>query len=139
MSNVNIIFEGYNNVLQGYNEGGYNQDVAFTGLTSGLGSVTTVQGVAVTVSVSGNAGTSAVGSVTATGGIGVAVTGVSGSATVGNTTETAGGGISLGVTGVEGISAVSSVSIWSEVDPSQTPNYQAISTTQTPNWTDIAA
>ena len=139
MTDVTVVFTGYNQITQGYGRGGYNQDVAFTGLTSSLGSVTTVQGVAVTVSVSGNAGTSAVGSVTATGGIGVDVTGVSVSATVGNTTETAGGGISLGVTGVEGTSAVSSVSIWSEVDPSQTPNYQAISTTQTPNWTDIAA
>ena len=39
MSNVNIVFEGYNSITQGYNEGGYNQDVAFTGLTSALGSV----------------------------------------------------------------------------------------------------
>ena len=115
MSNVNIVFEGYNSITQGYNEGGYNQDVAFTGLTSALGSVT------------------------ATDETGVTVTGVSASATVGNTTETAGGGISLGVTGVAGTSAVSSVSVWSEIDPSQTPNHQAISTTQTPNWTDIAA
>ena len=115
MSNVNIVFEGYNSITQGYNEGGYNQDVAFTGLTSALGSVT------------------------ATDETGIVVTGVSASATVGNTTEAAGGGISLGVTGVAGTSALSSVNIWSEVDTSQTPNYQAISTTQTPNWTDIAA
>ena len=115
MSDVTIFFTGYNQITQGYNEGGYSQDVAFTGLTSALGSVT------------------------ATDETGINVTGVSASATVGNTTETAGGGISLGVTGVAGTSALSSVSIWSEVDPSQTPNYQAISTTQTPNWTDIAA
>ena len=91
MSNVNIVFEGYNSITQGYNEGGYNQDGAFTGLTSALGSVT------------------------ATDETGVTVTGVSASATVGNTTETAGGGISLGVTGVAGTSAVSSVSVWSEI------------------------
>tara|TARA_R100000908_G_C3717177_1_gene121439 strand:+ start:307 stop:654 length:348 start_codon:yes stop_codon:yes gene_type:complete len=115
MADVNVVFGGYNSITQGYNEGGYESDIAFTGLTSALGSVTTI------------------------GAINIDVTGVSGSATVGNTTETAGGGISLGVTGTVGTSALSSVSIWSEIDPSQTPNYQEVSTTQTPNWIDIAA
>jgi hypothetical protein len=64
-----------------------------------------------------------------------------GAATTAFTTsnEASGTGYSSGGSGVAGTSALGSVNIWSEVDPSQTPNYQAISTTQTPNWTDIAA
>ena len=36
MTDVTIVFKGYNSITQGYNEGGYESDVAFTGLTSGL-------------------------------------------------------------------------------------------------------
>ena len=115
MTDVNISFSGYNSITQGYNEGGYNQDVAFTGLASALGSVST------------------------TGDTGVVVTGVSASATVGNTSEAAGGGISIGGTGLVGTSALSEVLVWVIVPTDQTPNWQDISTSQTPNWTEIAA
>ena len=53
MADVTIYFEGYNSITQTYNSGGYNQNVAFTGLASGLGSVTVVQGTGVTISVTG--------------------------------------------------------------------------------------
>ena len=126
MADVTILFSGYDSITQGYNEGGYDQDVAFTGLASALGSVT------------------------ATGHTGVNVTGVAASATAGNTTETAGGGISIGVTGVLGTSSINNVLVWgivptdqtpnwAAINPSQTPEWATINASQTPDWTDIAA
>lgn len=106
MADVTIYFTGYDSITQTYNSGGYNQDVAFTGLASGLGSVTVVEGSGVTVSASGSAGTSSIGSVTVTEGTGVTVE----------------------VTGETATGAISSVLIWTEV-----------ATSQTPNWTEIAA
>jgi hypothetical protein len=32
MTDVTVFFTGYNQITQGYGRGGYNQDVAFTGL-----------------------------------------------------------------------------------------------------------
>ena len=130
MADVTVYFEGYDSITQTYNSGGYNQDVAFTGLASGLGSVTVVEGTGVTVTVTGLAGTSAVGSVTVTEGsaVTVTVTGNSVTATAGNTTETAGGGVSVGVTGAGVTASTNGVLIWTELD-----------TSQTPNWTEIAA
>ena len=64
MADVTIFFTGYNQITQGYNRGGYNQDVAFTGLTSGLGSVTALAGTI--VSVTSGLATGSVGSVTVT-------------------------------------------------------------------------
>ena len=115
MADVTILFSGYDSITQGYNEGGYDQDVAFTGLASALGSVTT------------------------TGDTGVNVTGVSANATAGNTSEDAGGGLSIGVTGVLGTSGINSVLVWGIVPTDQTPDWTAISTSQTPIWVDIAA
>ena len=74
MADVTVYFEGYDSITQGYNEGGYNQNVAFTGLTGSTNSVTVVQGVGVTVSVTGAASTASVGSVTVVQGAGVTVT-----------------------------------------------------------------
>ena len=94
MADVNVTFEGWGSITQGWGSGGWGQDVAFTELTSAIGSVTVVEGAGVTVTASGVAGTSAVGSVTVGEGSGVTVTvtGNSVTATAGNTTETAGGG-----------------------------------------------
>ena len=41
------------------------------------------------------------------------------------------------LTGVQGTTGLGSVLIWSLVDTSQTPNYNEITTTQTPNWTSL--
>ena len=116
MADVTILFSGYDSITQGYNEGGYDQDVAFTGLTSALGSVS----ISIVLDP-------------------IQVTGEEASATAGNTTETAGGGISIGVTGVLGTSGINDVLVGGIVPIDQTPNWTAISTSQTPNWTDIAA
>ena len=130
MADVNVTFEGWNSITQGWGDGTWGEDLAFTGLTGSVGSVTVVQGSGITVTVTGLAGTSAVGSVTIVEGSGVTVTvtGNSVTATAGNTTETAGGGISVGVTGAGVTASTNGVLIWSAVD-----------TSQTPSWTDIAA
>ncbi len=131
MADVAVYFEGYNSITQTYNSGGYNQDVAFTGLASGLGSVTVTEGFAVTVTTTGVAGTSAVGSVTVSEGSGVTITaaGVAGSISEGSVTVSYGDGASVEVTGVEATTPEApGVLIWTEVD-----------TSQTPNWIEIAA
>ena len=117
MADVNVTFEGWNSITQGWGDGTWGEDVAFTELTSGLGSVTVTEGTGVTVSASGSAGTSSIGSVTVTEGTGVTVE----------------------VTGETATGAISSVLVWSAVDTSQTPSWSAVSTSQTPTWTDIAA
>tara|TARA_Y100001968_G_C19239992_1_gene658934 strand:+ start:577 stop:924 length:348 start_codon:yes stop_codon:yes gene_type:complete len=115
MSNVNIVFEGYNSITQGYNEGGYNQDVAFTGLTSGLGTATALAGTI------------------------VAVSGVELTASLGGIAISAGGGETVQVNGIAATGGISSLNIWSGIVPDQTPSWSTITASQTPNWTDIAA
>mgnify|MGYP001157098110 FL=1 len=115
MADVTILFGGYNSITQTYNSGGYNQDVAFTGLSSGLGSVTVV--------VPGD----------------VPVTGVEGTSAVGSVTVDIGTAVGIEVTGVAATGSAGVINIWGPIDPSQTPNWAAISTSQTPNWTEIAA
>ena len=41
-------------------------------------------------------------------------------------------------TTVTGTGAVSGLNVWGEIIPNQTPNYSTISTTQTPNWSEVA-
>jgi len=143
MADVKVSFEGWDSITQSWGNGGWGQDVVFTGLTGSVGSVTVAQGSGVTVTATGVAGTSAVGSVTIGEGTGVTVTvtGNSVTATAGNTTETAGGGLSIGVTGVSVTVLSGETNIWSVVDTSQTPpvRWVAVSTSQTPTWTEIAA
>ena len=43
------------------------------------------------------------------------------------------------IDGVSAITEVGSMNIWQEINTSQTPGYGVISTSQTPNWTQIAA
>ena len=71
MTDVTIFFKGYNSITQGYNEGGYETDVAFTGLSLGQGTVVPLAGTIVPVTESEI--TSAVGSVTVLDGTGVTV------------------------------------------------------------------
>ena len=86
MADVTIYFEGYDSITQTYNSGGYNQDVAFTGLTGSAGSVTEATGIS--FSVTGAAATASVGSVTVELGQTVAVTGAVATASVGSETVT---------------------------------------------------
>ena len=115
MADVTIFFTGYNQITQGYNRGGYNQDVAFTGLAASGGSVTALAGTI--VSVTSPQMTSAVGSVTITGGSGETVDVTSAAMTA-----------SAGV-----------INIWQPVVPGQTANWVEIDDSQTPNWTEVAA
>ena len=115
MTDVTIFFTGYNQITQGYNRGGYNQDVAFTGLAASGGSVTALAGTI--VSVTSLQMTSAVGSVTITDGSGETVDVTSAAMTA-----------SAGV-----------INIWQPVVPGQTANWVEIDDSQTPNWTEVAA
>ena len=87
------------------------------------------------VAVTGVAGTGAVGTVSVEADI--QVTGVSGTSAVGSVTLIQKHNIS--VTGVSGTSAVGSVLVWGQIIPSQNSNFSAITPSQTPSWTNIAA
>jgi hypothetical protein len=115
MSNVTIFFSGYNSITQGYNEGGYESDVAFTALTSALGTATALAGVFVSVS-------------------GVAAVTSEGSVTIVN-----GSGATIALTGIAATSGLGSVNIWSSINPDQTPDWTNETPSQSPNWTEIAA
>ena len=115
MTDVNIAFSGYNSITQGYNEGGYETDVAFTGLSVGQGTVTALAGTIVPATESEI--TSSVGSVTVVEGTGVAVS----------------------VTSAEMTASTATINIWEPIIPDQTTDWPAVDTSQTPNWTEIAA
>ena len=92
--------------------------------------------VPVDTAVTGVAGTGAVGTV-AVGAV-VTVTGPSaGTASVGTATSV--GDANANVTGLSATGSVGSVLVWSEIIPSQNSNFSAITPSQTPSWTDIAA
>ena len=115
MTDVTIFFKGYNSITQGYNEGGYETDVAFTGLSLGQGTVVPLAGTIVPVTESEI--TSAVGSVTVVEGTGVTVS----------------------VTSAEMTASTATINIWEPIIPDQTTDWPAVDTSQTPNWTEIAA
>ena len=83
MADVNVGLGGWNSVTQSWGNGGWGEDVAFTGLTGSVGSVTVVEGSGVTVTVTGLAATSSVGSVTIATGVNVTATGLAGTSSVG--------------------------------------------------------
>ena len=114
MTDVTIFFKGYNSITQGYNEGGYESDVAFTGLTSGLGSVSALAGTI--VSVTSGVATGSVGSVTVT----------------------AGSGATIEASGIAATGGTGTINIWGPVDTSQTPSWTPVSDSQTPNWSEVA-
>ena len=90
----------------------------------------------VDTAVTGVAGTGAVGTV-ADGAV-VTVTGPSaGTASVGTATSV--GDANANVTGLSATGSVGSVLVWGEITPSQNSNFSAITPSQTPSWTDIAA
>jgi len=102
MADVTILFSGYNSVTQRYNQGGYNTDVGFTGLTSSTTSVT-VNG-EIIVDVSGQSISASAGTVTIPAGIGVVVQPI----------------------GIQMTATTSTINIWSPVVPGQTPNWTEI-------------
>jgi len=125
--------------------------------TGGIGSSTVVG--AANVSVTGVSGTSAIGSVTVVGIGNVSVTGVSGTSALGNIFSTnvgmsatasvnsatvdSSGEANIEVTGVSATGLVTAITdfpvVWGQIIPSQTPNFSAISPSQDPSWTDVAA
>ena len=114
MTDVTIFFTGYNQITQGYNRGGYNQDVAFTGLTASAGSVTALAGTI--VSVTSGVATGSVGSVTVS----------------------AGSGATIEASGIAATGGTGTINIWGPVDTSQTPSWTAVTDSQTPNWSEVA-
>ena len=91
--------------------------------------------VPVDAAVTGVAGTGAVGTV-AVGAV-VSVTGVAGTGAVGSVTVIQKHNIS--VTGVAGTGLVGTVNVWGQIIPSQNSQFSAITVSQTPSWTNIAA
>ena len=114
MTDVTIVFKGYNSITQGYNEGGYESDVAFTGLTSGLGSVSALAGTI------------------------ISVTGISATSSVGSVTVTAGSGATIEASGIAATGGTGTINIWGPVDTSQTPSWTLVTDSQTPNWSEVA-
>ena len=102
MADVTILFSGYNSVTQRYNQGGYNTDLGFTGLTSSTTSVT-VNG-EIIVDVSGQSISASAGTVTIPAGIGVVVQPI----------------------GIQMTASSLTINIWSPVIPGQTPNWKEI-------------
>ena len=115
MADVTVFFTGYNQITQGYGRGGYNQDVAFTALTSGLGTATSLAGTIVSVS------------------------GIELTASQGGISISAGGGETVQVNGIAATGGISSLNVWSGITPDQTPSWSTIRASQTPNWTEVAA
>jgi len=154
--------------LNGWNRGTWGQlafgegdlPVPTTGLagTTGLGSVIST-GAALT-GVTGLAGAGAIGQESATGNAEVAVTNVIGTTAVnsvslitnnilpitlgaatgalGDETVQASANAHLDNTNILATGVIADILVWSLIDDSQTPNYSAISTTQTPSWSEVA-
>ena len=87
------------------------------------------------IAVTGIAATGAVGSVGVK--AEVQVTGLAGTSAVGTVTLIQKHNIS--VTGVAGTGLVGTVNVWGQIIPSQNSQFSAITVSQTPSWTNIAA
>ena len=151
-------FQGWNSSIQGWNTSTWNTNVAYPITATGSVGASTVVGDAI-VSVTGVAGTSAIGSVTVVGLANVSVTGVAGTSALGSyfttntmVTMTASvnsatavtiGNANVSVTGVSATGLITAVEefpiVWGQIIPSQTSRFSAISPSQTPSWTDVAA
>jgi|TARA_R110000803_G_scaffold149626_1_gene215062 hypothetical protein len=102
-----------------WNDGSWGEplSVVVSGV-NGTGSITSVAG----VSADANLTTSGVHSTLNINGVSVGI------------------GFTVNVSGVTATGDIGSVSIWSNIIPSQpSQDWQAVSTSQTPNWTGIAA
>ena len=143
MSNAIVALHGWNSSTRGWNESAWNSEVALPGATGAINSAT-ITGFA-NVSVTGVVGTSAISDVFTTN-VGVFATSALGdvfTASVNSATVDSSGEANIEVTGVFATGLVSSVTdfpiVWGQIIPSQTPNFSAISPSQNPSWTDIAA
>ena len=89
------------------------------------------------ISVTGVAGTSALGNIFSTN------VGVSATASVNSATAVTVGEANVEVTGVSATGLVTAITdfpvVWGQIIPSQTSNFSAISPSQDPSWTDVAA
>jgi hypothetical protein len=142
-----------------WNAGAWNSPipVEVTGVSaaSATGSVTIT--LPVSISVTGVSAASAIGSASVTVSVTVSVSGVSAATAVGSSSIIT--NVNLSVTGVSAASDIGSIQVnfafsvegvsaegictnalvWSIIDASQTSGFSEISTTQTPDWTEIAA
>jgi|TARA_R110000796_G_scaffold40142_3_gene99581 hypothetical protein len=169
MTNNVAAFKGWSSSVTAWNDGAWNVDQAFTlTSTASVGqavlegdAIIAVTGVSGTASVNevfttnnGLSSTASIGTVTTTRGDNASVTGVGATAALGNvfTTNVGLAGTTsindVTITGtaivtVTGVSATASIgslkTIWGEIIPSQTSNFSAISPSQSPSWTNIAA
>ena len=125
-------FQGWNSSLQGWNTGTWNTNVAYTVTATGAIGSSTVVGAA-----NGVAGTSALGNIFSTN------VGVSATASVNSATAVTVGEANVEVTGVSATGLVTAITdfpvVWGQIIPSQTSNFSAISPSQDPSWTDVAA
>ena len=46
--------------------------------------------------------------------------------------------VNITVTGVYGTGAVSTLTVWGEIDPGVTTSWSAVSDSQTPDWKEVA-
>ena len=120
-----------------WNAGAWNSPipVEVTGVSAatGIGSVSIL--VPVTVTPSGVSAASGIGSPTLVTNSTLSVTGVSSASAVGSVQAN----FAFTVEGVSAEGLISVPNVWTVIDDSQTSNFSEISTTQTPNWTEIAA
>ena len=139
---TSVAFTGWNSALRAWNTSTWNTSAAYpVTATASVNSDTVAVTGAANVSVTGVAGTSVVDAVTVVGLANVSVTGVAGTSALGSVSTTRGD--KAFVTGVSGTGLVTAVAdfpvIWGQIIPSQTSNFSAISPSQTPSWTDVAA
>ena len=157
---TSVGFIGWNSAQRAWNTSTWNTSPAFA-LTATASVNSTAVGVTgdANVSVTGVAGTSAIGTISTTRGDKAFVTGVAGTSAVGNVFTTivgfsvtafvnsatvdSSGEANIEVTGVSATGLVTAITdfpvVWGQVLPSQTPNFSAISPSQTPSWIDVAA
>ena len=109
--------------------------VSVTGVSAATAIGTVSALVPVTISVTGVSSASAIGSPTVSASSILSVTGVSSASAIGSTQVN----FTFTVEGVSASGVVNNAMVWSVLDDSQTSNFSEISTTQTPNWTQIAA
>jgi hypothetical protein len=162
MTDMVVAYLGWNSSSQGWNGGTWGNDVAVPGATGSIGSSVVVVANAVQP-VTGLASTASVGAVTITGTANVAVTGIAATGSPGAATVVGTANLTLvGVAGtgqvgdvstlvtadanvdVTGLSATASVTpiqvlVWSDVVPSQNPNYNPINPSSSISWSEVAA
>jgi hypothetical protein len=80
--------------------------------------------------------TSTLGSVTTTSDNNIEVTGFAGTTGLGSVTLIAKAVVAI--TGLEALGKIKTVNVWGLVNDAQTPSYSDVSTTQTPNWKEVA-